>query len=149
MTQNIFMNASKAISKDEIKEIERKLEITLPEQLVKHYLKYNGGAPIRNFLFSRISDIETSIQTFLPMKYKDATGFSLEEMYLNFVEKKVFSKKFLPFAIDYGGNLFCVNLEDKKIVMIWLDIGDVDENRIPILSNNFSELLNSLEEVDE
>ena len=90
--------------------------MTFPKQLIEHYLKYNGGNPINNFLYSEISDIETSVQTFLPLKYKNETGYTIEDMYRHFVGRNVFSGKYLPFAMDYGGNLFCVNMENGEIV---------------------------------
>lgn len=70
----MFVNTSKAIGIDDIIEIERKINLVLPKQLVKHYIKYNGGIPEKRFLYSCISDIETSVQTFLSMKYKNEIG---------------------------------------------------------------------------
>ena len=145
----MFRDTSKAVDLAEIREIERNLEVTFPKQLIEHYLKYNGGKPINNFLWSEISGIETSVQTFLSMKYKDGVGCTLEDTYLHFVGRNVFSKKYLPFAIDYGGNLFCVNVENGEIVMIWLDKGDVEEENIPVLSRSFDEFISSLEEPEE
>lgn len=145
----MFRDTSKAVDLADIREIERNLEVTFPKQLIEHYLKYNGGNPINNFLYSEISDIETSVQTFLPLKYKNETGYTIEDMYRHFVGRNVFSGKYLPFAMDYGGNLFCVNMENGEIVMIWLDKGDVEEENIPVLSHSFDEFISSLEESED
>lgn len=145
----MFIKTSNAITKNDINEIEKKLNIVLPKQLAQHYMKYNGGVPEKKFLYSRISDIETAVHTFLPMKYKNEVGYTLEDMYLNFTSKNIIPRKYLPFACDAGSNLFCINLENEKIVIIWLDMGEVDESMIPVLSNNFDEFINSLEADEE
>ena len=71
-------------------------------------------------MYSRISDIETSVNTFLSMKYKNEVVYTLEDMYLHFTNKNILPRKYLPFACDAGSNLFCINLENEKIVIIWL-----------------------------
>lgn len=71
-------------------------------------------------MYSRISDIETSVNTFLSMKYKNEVGYTLEDMYLHFTNKNIIPRKYLLFACDAGSNLFCINLENEKIVIIWL-----------------------------
>lgn len=144
----MFVETSKKLSYNDINEVETKLNIVLPKQLVRHYMKYNGGIPEKSFLYSYISDIETSVHTFLPIKYEDEVGYTLEDMYVHFTSKNIFPKKYLPFACDAGGNLFCIDMENEKIVIIWLDVGEVNENMIPVLSNSFDEFLNCLE-VDE
>ncbi len=144
----MFVETSKELNCNDINEIERKLNIVLPQQLINHYMKYNGGIPKKRFLYSCISDIETSVHTFLPMKYKNDVGYTVEDMYLHFINKNVIPKKYLPFACDAGSNLFCINLENEKIVIVWLDTGEVNEDLIPVLSNSFDEFIDSLE-VDE
>ena len=60
------------------------------------------------------------MNTFLSMKYKNEVGYTLEDMYLHFTNKNIIPRKYLPFACDAGSNLFCINLENEKIVIIWL-----------------------------
>lgn len=58
----------------------------------------------------------------------------------------------LPFAMDWGGNLFCMNVETEDIYIIYLDLGEVNESNgsIRFLINGFSNFLNNLEEnIDE
>lgn len=145
-SSNVFLNTGKKLTGNEIKEIEEMLQISIPKQLTEHYLKYNGGTPKDNFLYSEISDIEISIQSFLPMKYKDEIGFTVESMYANFVNKKVIPAQYLPFAIDYGCNLFCMDLNTNEIVIIWMDQGEVTENEIHVLSESFDAFLAALEQ---
>lgn len=145
-TSKAFGNKGKKLTENDIKEIEEMLQISIPRQLADHYLNCNGGTPEDNFLYSELSDIEISIQSFLPMKYKDEIGFTVESMYANFVNKKVIPAQYLPFAIDYGGNLFCMDLNTNEIVIIWMDQGEVTENEIHVLFPSFDEFLAALEQ---
>ena len=144
----MFLETAKQLTLDDIRAIEIKLNIKLPKQLVKHYLKFNGGIPEKPVFYSDDSDIETSVHTFLPMKYKDEVGYTLEDGYLDFKNRKVIPEEFLPFALDAGGNLFCINLESGQVVIIWLDLGEVNEKAIRWLANDFDVFLNSLNEED-
>lgn len=144
----MFLNTAKQLTLDDIREIEAKLNIELPKQLVEHYLKFNGGIPDKPFFYSEVTDIETSVHAFLPMKYTDEIGYTLEDGYLDFMNRKVMPKKFLPFAHDAGANPFCINLENGQVVIIWLDLGEVNEEAIQFLANDFEEFLNALSEED-
>ncbi|WP_443136944.1 SMI1/KNR4 family protein [Lysinibacillus sp. C5.1] len=53
--------------------------------------------------------------------------------------------RYLPFANDWGGNLFCIVLEKGRVVLIWMDLGGVTERSINFLSNNFVTFINNLE----
>ena len=144
----MFLETAEQLTPDDIQEIERKVNINLPKHLSEHYLKYNGGIPDKPYFYSDISDIETCVHAFLPMKYIDEIGFTLEEGYLDFKNRKVIPEKFLPFAHDAGGNPFCINLENGQVVIIWLDCGEVSEEEICFLADDFDEFLNSLGEED-
>lgn len=45
----MFINTSAAITKNDIDEIEKKLNVVLPKKLVLHYMKYNGGISEKKF----------------------------------------------------------------------------------------------------
>ncbi len=47
----MFINTSAAITKNDIDEIEKKLNVVLPKKLVLHYMKYNGEISEKNFVF--------------------------------------------------------------------------------------------------
>lgn len=144
----MFLETAKQLTLNDIREIEAKLNIVLPKQLIEHYLKFNGGTPDKPFFYSAVSDIETSVHAFLPMKYTDQIGYTLEDGYLDFRNRKVIPEKFLPFAHDAGGNPFCINLENGHVVIIWLDLGEVNDEAIRFLTNDFDEFLNALSEED-
>ena len=142
----MFLETAKKLTNSDIHEIEKKINIKLPKQLVKHYMKFNGGIPDKTFFYSDISDIETRVHTFLPMKYKDEIGYTLEDGYIDFKRRKVIPENYLPFAHDAGGNPFCVNLKNGQVVIIWLDTGEVNEESIQVLAVDFDSFLNALED---
>lgn len=144
----MFSETVKQLMPDDIREIETKLNIELPKQLVEHYLKFNGGIPDKPFFYSVVSDVETSVHAFLPMRYTDEIGYTLEDGYLDFKNRKIIPEKFLPFAHDAGGNPFCINLENGQVVIIWLDLGEVDEDAIRFLADDFDGFLDALDEGD-
>jgi len=144
----MFSKTAKKLSTEDIKEVETKLNLKLPPQIVAHYMKFNGGIPDKAFYYSSISDIELSLSTFLPIKHNDDLNSTLEEKYLFFKDKGFIPAKFLPFAIDWGGNLCCLNIENGQVLVVWLDIGEINENAIQILANNFNDFINNLEDDD-
>lgn len=145
----MFLRTAKNLILDDIQEIETQLNLTLPKQLVKHYLEFNGGIPTKSFFCFGKTDVEVSISTFLSMKYSDGINSTLEENYLNFSKRGIILKQFLPFARDWGGNQCCINLENGEVVVIWLDLGEVNEDAIRFLANDFDEFLNNLEDEED
>ena len=141
----MFLETAHPITENDIKQIEEKLNISIPRQFVEHYMSFNGGKPEDKFLYSKIADIEAGVQSFLPMKYKDVTGYTIESMYDNFVSKNVIPANYLPFALDFGSNLYCINLTTNEIVIIWMDVGNVTEEEICVLFEDFNTFISSLE----
>jgi cell wall assembly regulator SMI1 len=145
----MFSGTSKELLMEDIQEIESKLKLTLPEQLVKHYLEFNGGIPDKSDFYSEEADMETSISTFLPMMYDDGINSTLEENYLYFQEREIVPENLMPFAIDWGGNQFCIDLENGQVFIVWLDLGEVNEDAIRFIANDFDEFINGLESEDD
>lgn len=70
----------------------------------------------------------------------------MEKGFWDFKSKKIIPEKYLPFANDSGGNVFCINLDSKEIVLVYLDLGEVTNRCIKFLANSFTEFINNLEE---
>lgn len=62
----MFEKMSKALTREDIAEIEANLGLAFPEDFVEHYLSYNGGISTKPFFYFEEEDIETEIQVFLP-----------------------------------------------------------------------------------
>lgn len=139
----LFENTSKPITKAEIKAIELELGILIPNSFVEHYLEYNGGIPSKPFFYSEKTDIETEIQTFSPIKNKfsNIDLKTVEEKYMHFRKKSSIMSAYLPFANDYGSNQICINLNNGKIYIVYMDIGELSQKCFKYLANDFSEFL--------
>lgn len=144
MELNINSPAS-PISDDDIRNFNEFTHANIPQPIVELYKIYNGGTPERNYFYSELADIEITINTFLPIKYKNETGYTMESMYSKFVKGKVLPSYYLPFAIDWGSNLICINLNSGEIVVIWMDKGEITENEIKVLFWDFYEFMSALE----
>lgn len=144
----MFQNTSKPITRADIEEMELELGIRLPESLIEHYLVYNGGIPSKPFFYSEDTDIETGIQIFSPIKYKfDHIAIkTVEEKYTFFKEKSVLMSRYLPFANDHGANQICLNLENNQIYIVYMDLGELNEECFEYLANDFYEFMNGLSE---
>nr|WP_106781356.1 SMI1/KNR4 family protein [Lysinibacillus timonensis] len=142
----MFYKCSLQLTKKDLEEIEITLGFQLPQELKDHYLQYNGGLPKKPCFFEEESGLETRVHVFLPMKYRNNIGYTLEEGYLDFKNREITPQKYLPFANDAGGNVFCIDLDSKQVVLIYLDLGEVNNNSIKYLANDFMEFINNLEE---
>ncbi|KOP80179.1 hypothetical protein AMS59_01895 [Lysinibacillus sp. FJAT-14745] len=142
----MFYKCSFQLTREDIEEVEMLLSFQLPQELKDHYLQYNGGLPKDPCFFEEQSGLETRVHVFLPMKYRNNIGYTLEEGYLDFKNRNIIPQKYLPFANDAGGNIFCIDLDSKQVVLIYLDLGEVTDGCIKFLANSFMEFINNLEE---
>ena len=105
-----FFETSKSITINDLVHVENEFNIKFSKAFKTHYLKYNGGFPKKNdYLWN--NGETTRINTFLSIKYKGIVN--LESTYKNLVlEENYLPEKILPFALDEGGNFFCVSFRD-------------------------------------
>jgi hypothetical protein len=105
---NIFLETSSSITKEEIIEVASKLDIKLSDEFINHYTQYNGGYPIRRF-YKWPDGASTRIDHFFSIKYEGFTHF--EEAYNDlFIIEQVLPLGYVPFAVDDGGNFFCFSV---------------------------------------
>ncbi|TKI50954.1 SMI1/KNR4 family protein [Lysinibacillus mangiferihumi] len=142
----MFYCCSSQLTQKDLEEVEILLNLQLPLELKEHYLQYNGGVPNNPCFFEENSGLETRVHVFLPLKFNNNLGYTLEKGFLDFKSKKIIPEKYLPFANDAGGNVFCINLDSKEIVLVYLDLGEVTNRCIKFLANSFTEFINNLEE---
>ena len=129
----MFSDISKSLTREDIETMESELGITLPDSFIDHYLVYNGGIPSKPYFYSE-EDVETEIQIFSPIKYgfKDLDLRTVEQKYILFKEN--------------GSNQICINLDNGKVYIVYMDIGELDQKCFQFLANDFSEFLNGLSE---
>jgi len=116
---NPFENTMHPLSIEDIEEVEKSLETILPSALREHYLRHNGGCP-KKYLYRKDGRVFV-VQGFLPMKY-GPPGTRFEDKYRNL--KEVIPDCLIPFAIDPGGDYYCVSTRESDCGSMWLYIGE-------------------------
>ncbi|REH56255.1 SUKH superfamily protein [Tenacibaculum gallaicum] len=131
-----FILTEKNIISEDLVAFEEKFKFTLPETYKTHMLKFNGGAPDKDYFQG------VNVAHFNPIKNGDDT---LEE---NIKDLKDFLPiGYLPFAYDPGGNQICMDLNEGenygKIYYLPMDMGEIEPE---LLADSFEEFLNGLSE---
>ena len=144
----MFEKMSKALTREDIAEIEVELGLAFPEDFIEHYLSYNGGIPTKTVFYSGEEDMETEVQVFLPLKHRhcDIPIGTAEEKYLLFKGKSPLMTSYFPFANDYGANPFCVNLEDGGVYIVYMDLGELEDRCFRRIAESFQDFVESLSE---
>ncbi|EOY8403761.1 SMI1/KNR4 family protein [Enterobacter asburiae] len=152
---NNIINCEKKIGRADITKTEEKLSITLPDDFVSHYLQFNGGISEKSW-WDGDEDFEPiEMAAFKPFAYNSQTNNAPESLidgcYISMVDREVIPKNLLPFANDWGGNFFCLDLDNYSIVYFATDSFDEDltmqENHRKLqryLTNSFANFVNGL-----
>lgn len=132
-----FSDPAKAVTSEDLKDVERRFRFSFPRAIWNHYLTVNGGSPER-CLFPE-SDSFCVIAEFLSIKHGEDT---LEETVQELtVERHVVPRYLVPFASDPGGDYFCFSVRKKDFGAIYIFRGEyADDMRraVRFLANSFS-----------
>ena len=112
MKENIFSNTEAAVDPAQLDDFEAKVGRKLPDEFRAHYLKYNGGVPDRTYYVGAEIEEPLEVASFKPISKAPS---NLLSTYLSMRDKQVIPGNLLPFANDWGGNYFCLNLESGLI----------------------------------
>jgi cell wall assembly regulator SMI1 len=157
VSQNDFKKCGATINEADIERLEADLNVSLPESMKALYLKFNGGMPALDW-FPMTDDWDPIwIHEFLPIATKNDNGeLTIQGVYSQVTNKAGYPPSFIPFAVDPGSNLFCIDLKDGS-VHYWLTdtfdaaLSDVENRKKAdrLLVESFGEFLNSLVPEDE
>jgi cell wall assembly regulator SMI1 len=143
----VFEETAPPLSEVDIKRVERRLGISLPQDIKQHYLLHNGGTPCPRFF---VKDGEAyGVDRFLPMNTEDDdSGF--EAAYVMLVDQTPeFPRGYIPFASDGLGDLFLYSLRPESFGNIMFNqqeyYGD-DDRFVVFLAPTLKEFINSLSE---
>lgn len=121
-----------AIGNADIKNLERIVGRSLPDAFKKFYIKCNGGVPSKDWWDSSDEYEPMRIKRFkaiAPENSVNATDTKfLGGCYITMTQKEVIPKTLLPFAIDDGGNFFCLDLVDGNISFYATDSFDSEKS---------------------
>jgi cell wall assembly regulator SMI1 len=140
-------NWRRGVTQSGIDQVEDNLRIKLPDDLRSHYRKVNGGIPKKNRF--RCGDDIYPIHEIMPLRRRDVqqSGISLEETYQQHcIDQKNLNKYLLPFAIDEGGNWYCVSLKKRDRGAVYFVTDEEILSRLPFrkVANSFAELIEGL-----
>ena len=156
MIENKFSGNSSTITASDLDHLESAIGKSLPTSFRTHYLKYNGGTPERTYWQTEDFNDPVEVSTFKPVSDGESTILSTYQLML---KKNVIPKNLLPFANDWGGNFFCLNLDTGGVSYFTKDTFDSalspEENHAKsekLICSNFLRFVQGLideEDVDE
>lgn len=87
------------------------------------------------------------VSFFIPINYPSDELGNLDVLnsYLKLTDKGI-PKRYLPFAVDWGGNYFAIDLETNEVVLLLMDLGEFTDSSVKHLSSSFLNFINELEE---
>jgi cell wall assembly regulator SMI1 len=104
---NTVIKSHGPLSDADIAAVEQRIGRALPDPLKEHYRQFNGGA-LQKRMFHRPNGGRTGLDAFLSMRPSGDGEF--EETFLQVkVEEPFLPKDLIPFAIDSGGDFFCIS----------------------------------------
>jgi len=140
-----LIDSDKNLDDNDFLFVEKTIGRKIPKSLLELYKEYNGGVIDggRNILIHPESGAEYEVKAFFPMRYakyeKDST---VEKNYLFFCKKeKSIPEDFIPFAIDSGGFVFCMDSKDEKIYFFNFDN---EGNSKELVANSLDEFMAAL-----
>ena len=146
----VFEDTVPPLSELDIKRVERRLGVHLPQDIKEHYLLHNGGSPRPKFFHK---DGEAyDVRNFLPMNTGEK-GSSFESTYEILVDQTPeFPRGYIPFATDEGGDHFMYSVKPESFGNIMFNqqhcYGD-DDRFVVFLAPSLREFISSLSELDE
>ena len=145
-TELVFERSAPNLTREDIAQAEEAMNITLPPQFVEHYLRHNGGVPSKSYVLNDDTEEYIEVSVFSPLHYKlqNSDGSTIEETYNDFKKRRIIPEDYLPFARDWGGNLFCIHLDNQQIVYILMDMGAFTQDHVSVIALSFGTFLAAL-----
>ncbi|MBO9551033.1 SMI1/KNR4 family protein [Pseudomonas sp.] len=119
-----------AIEVSDVEVLESQVSTHLPDSFKQFFLKHNGGVPDRDWWDGDDENEAIRLKRFKAIARSDAQDASdtkyLGGCYMAMTGRKVIPATLLPFAIDDGGNFFCLDLVDGGVCFYATDSFDSD-----------------------
>lgn len=105
---SVKFSKPKAIDQKDIDLLAQALDCSIPDDLKKFFLEFNGSKPEIN-IFTISQNNESGVNELIPVSKIDG-----ERKYLDHVGKRVF-----PIAVAEGGNYVVIDLDQGQSVYFW------------------------------
>ena len=143
----MFTKSSKPLTLADITDLEETLGTRLPADFTNLYLHANGGVADKSYYYVEEDEGFVEVSFFIPINYPSDELGNLDVLnsYLKLTDKGI-PKRYLPFAVDWGGNYFAIDLETNEVVLLLMDLGEFTDSSVKHLSSCFLNFINELEE---
>ena len=141
---NRINDSLEILTDDDIKKVEKILNIELPRKIRNFYLKNNGGMPERDIFYS--DGYEYMVNEFYPLILKNM-GDSVVKVHREL--KDVLPDWFIVIGDDGGDGLYGFSIYTKELGAIYYWEGDYDygenpENHVVYLSESIETFLDGM-----
>jgi cell wall assembly regulator SMI1 len=110
-----YQRLKKGASEEEIKELEEKMELVLPEDFVASLLIHNGGGGFHDYEYLSIDQIYKFWSMMNELKEEGAfASYEIKETNRGIIKDTWWHSHWIPFALDSGGNSICIDLSPEK-----------------------------------
>jgi len=145
-----LIDSDKSLKDSDFSLVEKIIGKKIPESMLMLYRMHNGGRVEggRNIFIHPENGMEYEVKTFLPMVHvRHKKDSSVEENYIFFCKKeKIIPEEFIPFAIDSGGFVYCMDSVSEKVYFFNFDNpGESKE----FIANSLNEFVDSLITTEE
>lgn len=123
----VFTDSGHPLTADDVARSEAILGFRLPEPLRRFYLATNGGVPDR-YVYED-ANIDTVVSQFLPLHSDAPAGHAVEDCFGLAARTGLVGARFLPFAVDGGGDYFLVDAASANAVVYFYNSDAADESR--------------------
>lgn len=139
---NEVLDTEKAITNDDIKYIENKYKFSMPEDIKKHYLKYNGGH-LQKSMYTTGNGDEFVVSWFIPIK-GDRKSLDLDAVLTDLRGDRIIPDWLIPFADEAGGDFYCYSLRKNELGAIYYWAHEFDN--VAYITKSLEVFLNNMEE---
>lgn len=141
-TNNKILKSEKNISEEDIRAVENKYNFSMPEDIKKHYFKYNGGRPEKSMYTTNSGD-EFVVSWFIPIK-SDEKSSELDAVLADLRGDKIIPDWLIPFADEAGGDFYCYSLRKNELGAIYYWSHEFDD--VVYITKSLEEFLNNMVE---
>ena len=132
-----LFNLKKGFNANDIKQLEKKFEIKLPDDYKEQVISINGKGYADSYIPHEVlGEVPYSRNVSLNKRDK----YNIYDIYGKVIE----DKRYFPFANTGTGNYYCFDLEKKQVVL-WLH----ETEEIVYLCDSFIELMNMFCKYDD
>ncbi|GEA29393.1 SMI1/KNR4 family protein [Clostridium diolis] len=139
---NEILDTEKAILEEDIKYIESKYKFSIPENIKKHYLRYNGGH-LKKSMYTTSEGDEFVVSWFIPIK-SDKKSSELDAILADLRVDKIIPDWLIPFADEAGGDFYCYSLRKNELGAIYYWSHEFDD--VVYITKSLEEFLNNMVE---